>query len=86
MFSPSYGNFWHTGYVVINPGDPLPLNNTSTAVTGGISRSGNVINIPQAGDYLISYSVTIFPENRVAVAGIYLNDSLVPNAQTRSQL
>ncbi|MFD0050145.1 hypothetical protein ACFVHQ_12565 [Actinomycetes bacterium NPDC127524] len=60
MFSPSYGNFWHTGYVVINPGDPLPLNNTSTAVTGGISRSGNVINIPQAGDYLISYSVTIF--------------------------
>jgi hypothetical protein len=93
-FSSAYRNFWFVspgGNFPINPGDQLPLNFDSTAVAGGITRAGNIVTIPLAGDYLVSYVVTVFfnvvpPVTRVPRAEVILNGNVVLNLQTRTLL
>ena len=69
--TPAFRNFWFvstTGDFLVNPGDPLLLNQDSIAAAGGITRAGNIITIPLAGNYFISYVVTVaFHSNNFSV-------------------
>jgi Collagen triple helix repeat (20 copies) len=93
VFSPAYRNFWRVGEILSIADDgTLPFTNDSTAQAGGITRVGDTITIPIAGDYFISYVVTVlFPNAQglnVPSVSVFLGPPFteVPNMQTRFAL
>ncbi|MGH1285127.1 hypothetical protein, partial [Bacillus toyonensis] len=91
-FSPAYRNFWRFLQITedISFNETISFTNNSTAQAGGITRVSDTITIPLAGDYLISYIVTVELSNSSSGAnavsvGVFLGPPFVevPNMQTR---
>ncbi|MGF9859857.1 hypothetical protein ABEX55_22865 [Priestia endophytica] len=80
--TPSYGNFWQSGNAGVASNGPIPFNQTGPTA-GGISLlTPDTINITEAGDYEVSYIVTIIPPPNLTKLSVFLNNVEVPNFQT----
>jgi hypothetical protein len=84
--APAYGNFWSSVFEVIPFGSPFTFNHSSSTA-GGVSLVGtNTVSIVEAGDYRVSYIVTVdalnTPFPQVPVVSVFLNNVKVPNTQT----
>ncbi len=84
--TPSYGNFFQTGFQTLTTNQPMPWNRIGR--TAGITLNPDTVTIEvaQAGDYYIDYyalvAFTSFTDI-TALMGIFINGSEVNPIQTR---
>jgi hypothetical protein len=80
-----YGNFYQTQFLTIGPNAPIPFNGVGQ--TQGMFLVGTTdIHVIQAGDYFVSYTITVTPNGETIPleqqAAIFINGVIVPNFQT----
>lgn len=82
----AYGNFFQNQFVRVGSGAPIPFNGVGQTVGGVTLVSPTDIQVSQAGDYFISYTLTVSPANEAIPleqqAAIFINGVRVPNFQT----
>lgn len=84
----SFGNFWQTQFLTISNGQAIPWNNTG-ATAGGVAlnpSNNKTIVVPTAGNYEISFTVTISTEGQTVPnfeqqVDLFINGSPSTNSQ-----
>lgn len=86
---PSYANFWQTEFITVPFGSPFSFNQSGPHSGGVFLSDPSTIGIDVAGDYRVSYILSIntsqnpvFPH--IPVVALFLNNSStpIPNTQT----
>ena len=89
VYSPAYGNFWRTQNAQIQLNQAVPFTQTGPTAGGVSLLNPTTIRIQQAGDYYISYVLTVLiddPNNETDGVSAFLNNVEVANFQTKFQI
>lgn len=82
----SYGNFFQNRFVTVGSGAAIPFNGVGRTAGGVTLVSPTDIHVSKAGDYLLSYTLTVTPNGEEfpleQQAAIFINGVKVSDFQT----